>query len=310
MRELLCCLFLLASGDIAFSQPTTWAEVDWRTVSAAQVKSLLAASGDGSWKDVGLSAANDPDRRFPPGGTSAFLLALCYSRKVEVIEALIAAGARADDTGGLSPLMYAAQYNPEPAVIEALAAAGAEVRADLGYAMLARPALTYAAQYNADPAVMAKLIAMGADVNAKVSVLDNMGFTPLMYAAQYNPNPEAVRELVKEGAKADLPDAMGRTALVFAAQYNPNARVLEALLAAGASVGVVGRDYYNVGFTPLMYAAVSEYDPLEKIEILLDAGADAKVRSGEGKTALDYASANDSIPKGSPAYRRLRDAGG
>jgi ankyrin repeat protein len=306
MRELLCCLFLLASGDIAFPQPATWAEVDWKTVSAAGVKILLAASEEGSWKSVALGAADDPDRHFSPGRTSAFLLALCYSRKVEVIETLIAAGARADDRGGLSPLMYAAQYNPEPAVLEALAAAGAEVRADIGYAMLARPALTYAAQYNANPAVIAKLLGMGAEVNAKVSVLDNMGFTPLMYAAQYNANPEVVEELVKDGAMVDLPDAMGRTALVFAAQYNPNPRVLEALLAAGASVGVVGRDYYNVGFTPLMYAAVSENDPSEKILILLDAGADARVRSGEGKTALDYAS----IPKGSRAYLRLKDSGG
>lgn len=304
---MLCCLLLATLVEAAFAQPEGWAAIDWRSVSPDRVKSLLAADGGGR-EDVELGPANDPDGRFPPGRTSALLLASCYARDAEAVRLLVAAGARADDTGGLSPLMYAAEYNPEPAVSEALIAAGADVKANLGYAMLARPALTYAAQYNENPAVIADLVARGAKVDAKVSVLDNMGFTPLMYAAQYNRNPAVVEQLVKEGATVNLPDAMGRTALVFAAQYNPEPRVLAALLTAGASVDFVGRDYYDVGFSPLMYAAVSESAPLEKIRLLLDAGADARVRSGEGKTALDYAAANEAVPKGDGVYLRLEGA--
>ncbi|MDA8425800.1 MAG: ankyrin repeat domain-containing protein [Treponema sp.] len=272
------------------------------------MKSLLADDHNRGWQAVEPTSTDDPAHRIPPDKASALVFAACYSRDAGVIDALIAAGARADDSGGLSPLMYAAQYNPDPAILDALIAAGAGVRKDLGYSMLARPALTYAAQYNADPAVVADLIAKGAAVNAKVSVLDNMGFTPLMYAAQYNENPAVIRELVKDGAVVDLADAMGRTALVFAARYNPKVQVLKALLDAGASVNIVGRDYYNVGFTPLMYAAVSDQSPLDKLRMLLDAGADARVRSREGRTALDYAAANDSVAKGSQVYRRLEKA--
>jgi ankyrin repeat protein len=308
MRIPLCCLFIIISVGTLLAQSKVWAGVDWRTVYADHVKSLLAVGEKGSWENVELSSANDPDHHFAPDRANAFLLALCYSRDVEVVDTLIAAGARVDDSGGFSPLIYAAQYNSNPAILEALIATGADVRANVGYAMLARPALTYAAQYNDNPAVIAYLITRGASVNAKVSVLDNMGFTPLMYAAQYNRNPAVIDALIKDGAMVDLSDAMGRTALVFAVQYNPNAHVLEALLAAGASVNIIGRDYYNVGFTPLMYAAVSEYGPLEKIQILLDAGADARVKSKDGGTALDYAAANNLIPKENQVFQRLENA--
>ncbi len=294
----------MAAG--AFAQPRTWQAVDWSAVTAAQVKSLLAADTTGAWKAVPPSPVSDPLHRLPPDPVSALLLAVCYSRDAELVSALIEAGADAKDTGGLSPLMYAAQYNPSTAVIETLVAAGAKVKADIGWTFLARPALTYAAQYNENPEMVAYLVKKGASLNAKVSVLDNMGFAPLMYAAQYNSNPAVIRQLVALGAQVNMTDAMGRNALVFAAQYNPRPQILEALLKAGSAVNIVGRDYYNVGFTPLMYAAVSEQNPLQKLGLLLDAGADPKLRSKEGKTASDYASANPLVPMDSPVLARLK----
>lgn len=313
MRTLLSLLILAsclvpAAAQAAAAQASTWSGVDWRSVSADRVKLILAAKGKTALESFKLSPADDPDRRLPPDAATPFLLAICYSSDQAVIQAFLASGARADDRGGQSPLMYAAEYNPNPEVIDELIAAGADVRANLGYRFLARPALTYAAQYNPNPAVSAELIKKGAAVNAKVSVLDNMGTAPLMYAAQYNKNPAVVEELIKDGAAVDLPDSMGRTSLVFAAEYNPNSAVLAALLAAGARPNVVGRDYYNVGFTPLMYAAISEYGQLEQIGLLLDAGADPKAKSREEKTALDYARANGAIAKGSAVFKRLEAA--
>jgi ankyrin repeat protein len=225
-----------------------------------------------------------------------------------VVRAVVEAAGDARAAGPDSPLLYAARFNPEPGVIRALVERGADVTADLGFPTLARPALTYAAQSNPNPAVLDELLADGAAVNAKVSVLDNMGFTPLLYAAQCNPNPQVVRELVRKGARIELADAMDRTPLVLAAQYGENPEVLRALLALGATVNLACRDYSNVGWTPLMYAAASPASPLPKIAALLAAGADAKVRSREGRTALDYADANPEVLRGDPAYLALAEA--
>ena len=152
------------------------------------------------------------------------------------------------------------------------------------------------------------LVAAGAAVNAKVSVLDNMGFTPLMYAAQSNPNPAVVRALVRAGAKPGITDAMDRTALVLAAKYNGNPGVLAALIAGGAEVNLVCRDYANIGWTPLMFAAASGERPLPKVALLLAAGADARARSRDGGTALDRAAANPAVDRRSPVYRALARA--
>lgn len=59
--------------------------------------------------------------------------------------------------------------------------------------------------------------------------------------------------------------------------------------------------------TPLMYAVM--YDNTDAVNILLDFNADVKIRSLEGKTALDYADEllpKDSSLKKSSAYKRLK----
>jgi ankyrin repeat protein len=308
MRFRSILLFSLASLLPAPARAAGWESVDWRKATAPRVKALLANTSRSAWEHVPVSRSNDPGRHFPPGDASALLLAATYSSRPEVVQDMLDAGGRADGTGPDAPLLYAARFNPEPRIIKVLVAGGARVKADLGYPILARPALTYAAQSNPSVAVIDELLEDGAAINAKVSVLDNMGFTSLMYAAQCNRNPEVVRELVRRGAGIELADAMSRTPLVFAAQYNENPKVLEALLAAGAKVNFSCRDYSKVGWTPLMFAAASSASPLPKVAALLAAGADAKARCQEGKTALDLANANARIKHGSPAYRALLKA--
>lgn len=66
------------------------------------------------------------------------------------------------------------------------------------------------------------------------------------------------------------------------------------------------RDKFLATFTPLMFAVL--YDNPQVVDILLDAGADTSLRSMEGKTALDYASAlpHNTMLKRSSAFRRLK----
>ena len=65
---------------------------------------------------------------------------------------------------------------------------------------------------------------------------------------------------------------------------------------------------FRPSFTPLMFAVL--YDNPDAVDILLDCKADANIRSGEGKNALDYANelpANSAI-KRSDVFNRLRAA--
>jgi len=73
------------------------------------------------------------------------------------------------------------------------------------------------------------------------------------------------------------------------------------VLRAGADVNT--RNKY--GDTPLMEAA--RFNSPEIIERLLKAGANAKAKNNEEKTAIDYAKENENIYK-TKAYWKLNDA--
>jgi hypothetical protein len=275
--------------------------VDWAKVTSEDVGRLTMNDSYAKWQRVQRTDINDPARRFPPGEpVVTFLLAVTYATAPDVIQAFIEGGAPCDGTGPDSPLMYAAQFNQKPQIIGTLIDCGAPVTADLGFSTQARPALTYAAQRNPAAEVVAELIKRGAKVNAKVNILDNTGFAPLLYAAQSNKNPKVIAELIVNGADIELADAMGQTALVLAVKYNENPQVLRVLIDAGARVDFTSDDYVNQNMTPLMYAAMSSSYPVEKMHILLEAGANPGATSKEGKTAFDYARDNSRISPDEP----------
>ena len=60
------------------------------------------------------------------------------------------------------------------------------------------------------------------------------------------------------------------------------------------------------GATPLMYATNGD-NPEVMITAFLKAGADAKAKDSDGKTALDYAQANAKL-KGTDALKKLEEA--
>jgi len=92
---------------------------------------------------------------------------------------------------------------------------------------------------------------------------------------------------------------------MYAATNNKNPEVITTLLRAGAKID----DRDDNGFTPLMWAAMPFFNdnPAVIITTLLNAGADPTIKSGDGKTAFDYAQSNDKL-KGTPAFEALRSA--
>ena len=198
---------------------------------------------------------------------------------------------------GLTPLLLASTQRDEGKgeVISALLEAGADVNAVIH--SNGSTSLMWASQ-DADPGAIQALLNAGAKVDAR----DSSGETALMYAAGSNRDPAAIAVLVKAGADVNARDGSGRTVLMSAARLNPVPDVIRVLGKAGADMSA--RDKDNAG---ALIAAAKENRNPEVIKALLDAGADAKVRDRAGKTAFDYARANEQLA-GSDVLRQLEKA--
>ena len=118
------------------------------------------------------------------------------------------------------------------------------------------------------------------DGGLPVDLSNDKGDTLLMLAA-YNGNAAAVEVLLQRGADPDHRNDRGQVPLAGAA-FKGDLAVVRLLLAHGAAV-----DGPSGGRTPLMVAAM--FDRVEIAQALLDAGADAGRRDGEGMGPLELA---------------------
>lgn len=165
------------------------------------------------------------------------------------------------------------------------------------------------------------LLKSGANVNLK----DKDGWTALMYAVRYQESMVCVDLLIDAGADVKKYNKYNSSALSLAACYNNNPEVLKKLLSYYSTsdkevlkslvlllsenqtseyiqlakldiylnLSIPLNNFYE-GKTPLMYAA--EFGTSTKvIKSLLDSNAILNIRSTEGKTAYDYASANKNL---------------
>jgi ankyrin repeat protein len=187
----------------------------------------------------------------------------------EVIELLLAHGARVDEVGTCTPL-FAAAANGHKNVVELLLSRGAEVNTGR---RSEKP--LHVASSRGDKDVVEVLLAHGAEINAE----DSIDWTPLHYAVQ-DGNEAVIQLLLARGANIN---ANGHgTPLHTAVKYHRRG-VAAILIAHGADVSA--RD--SEGKTPLHTAA--EYGANEEVKLLLAHGADINATDDSGETSLHKA---------------------
>jgi ankyrin repeat protein len=215
------------TGDAAAIRAALVAGADVNGAADTQITALGAAALYGHLEVVAALLAAGAEVEMDQGGQTALMLAAGQGHTA-VVEALLARGAdiAAKDKEGLTALMAAASAN----------------RADTVRALLTRGAAVNAANAEGSTALMAAaygghietvqiLLAAGADVNGK----DRSGRTSLMAAALGGSAP-VVRTLLAHKADVAAEDAGGSTSLIYAAA-NGHIALIELLQKAGLSKG-------------------------------------------------------------------------
>lgn len=206
-------------------------------------------------------------------GMSALQIA-AMTGNLEVIRALLGAGAEVNHRSMFgTPLSFAA-YDGHAEVMQLLLTKGANLASG-------RPdqltTLMIASRAGNVP-VIQELLKRKADVSAS----DNHGSTALSHAAR-NGKAEAVETLIQAGANVDAADVDGWTPLMHAA-VNGHAEIVELLLKKGAKVNA--RD--KQGRTALLLAANFGDHPAA-VRALLKGGADPAAKDAQGRTARGLA---------------------
>ena len=110
---------------------------------------------------------------------------------------------------------------------------------------------------------------------------DDFGYTPLLLAVSCG-HTRLVVELIRRGSNCNERSRYGDTALLWAAEAGEEGEeILQVLIKAKADVNACN----NVGFTPLMMAAI--HNRYKTVEALIKAGANPHVMNKFGKAPYD-----------------------
>jgi ankyrin repeat protein len=205
-----------------------------------------------------LDRGLDPNSKTDKGTTLLMMASFDTESDAEKVKILLDRGAEASD-GALT--VAAASRGTAPAIRLLLKA---------GVAAEDKPLLL--ASMTGDIENVKLLVAHGAVPFAALAQAVTFGY------------PDIVRLLISAGAPATLTEGSGINLLHWAVIANRPA-VIPALVEAG--VPIDAQD--GSGFTPLMYAATIDFGGTASLRALLKAGADPKIRNGEGRTAIEQA---------------------
>ena len=189
------------------------------------------------------------------------------------VRLLLAKGAKVDVRTelGRTPLLMAATYAGNVEAVKLLLASGAKPNDSDQFR---ETPLTSAAK-RGDGQIAEILIAAGCDVQAG-------GRAPLVWAAEEG-NVETIACLLRHGA-AEYKKHLNE-ALFCAAVRGPSEAVKMLLDQGGDPSARAG----FAGYTPLIGAAYSELKSPAVVKMLLDKGADVKLKGADGQTALSLA---------------------
>ena len=248
-------------------------------------------------------------------GNTPLMYAVLYA-DARFVETLLDRGAdpNAKNLSGATALMWAVT---DPAKVRLLLARGADstARSEDG-----RTPLIIAAGLAGSAEVVRMLIEHGADPNERgpggplvqAGLTDDESVLKALVDAGATVNgPAGTGAIVNSARRGCLgclsllisqnhdPNALG-AALVQAARMS-DAAVLKLLLEAGAPLDTRDDD----GSTPLMLAAYSDRDSMEKVELLLERGANVTLRNKNEQTVMYFAAAKAD----QPLIAMLRKAG-
>jgi ankyrin repeat protein len=247
-------MYSAAFGSLESMQALLDAKADVNAKNAFDATALMWGAGDLKKVRLLLDKGADVNARSKPG-RSAMLIACTQSGTSEIVKLFLQKGAdfSTPDSRGITPLLAATLAN-DTETITLLLSRGADVKAAsvFGDSLMNSAAL-------GNTAVIKMLLAKGADVHA-VSV------------PQVN--------VVKNG-----PIGLGSfTALLLASPYG-GMESAKLLIEAGSNVNA--KDVR--GMTPLMLAIATDRPDPKVIRLLLDKGADPKIKDNNGESAIDWA---------------------
>jgi len=234
------------------------------------------------------------------------LLWACFNNKTDNALALISSGADGDypSNVGCRPLMYASMWGNDQIVAALL-----ERKINLDANGTQGPAVLWAA-IAGKLSTLKLLVAAGASLNLKLE--GNLANDSILeYAASRN-DLDMVNFLIDQKLNVDLSGDKGTTPLMAASEYHAT-KILERLLEVGANVNAqnvngdtalmlaTAADTSRIllqhhaktelvnskGMTVLMSAAAK--NELEKVQALVEAGADINASDPRGETALTIA---------------------
>mmetsp|Transcript_26559 Transcript_26559/g.51753 ORF Transcript_26559/g.51753 Transcript_26559/m.51753 type:complete len:171 (-) Transcript_26559:364-876(-) len=127
-----------------------------------------------------------------------------------------------------------------------------------------------------------EIVHMLLDKGATVNTVNRAGNYPIMWASKHNDS-KIVDLLIERGADVNVEDAHGFNSLHFCAFQNA-AQACKRLLDAGAKVNAVNEKGQSALFS------ASEFHQPDVIRVLVEGGANCKLRDNFGNGPVDYCS--------------------